>query len=358
MTILRAYALRLLFFVGLGCSAANAGESAAALIQAGINEVCAKFAEIVSAAEGTFTEINQFGCLGAFQFCPGTFELYYSGTADQFLHDPHGQVAAWTKFEQNQWKLAEKNTLTTRLTKEVVSFNGMTAKIDDSAILMACQFGCAKGGKLANYAADQGRNCNAAAVKDGNGESVCAYLIKGAGQNVSCFTEGVPVNPNGACGSSNGASLTSAPTANLCSAGMASSVSGSGPWAWSCAGSNGGTTASCSANPITNPNGACGSSNGASLTSAPTANLCSAGMASSVSGSGPWAWSCAGSNGGATASCNANPITNPGPAACGPEQFGAEGPLEIVVGQFIFRFSSAASTDTVKKYLDIIDQRK
>ena len=42
-----------------------------------------------------------------------------------------------------------------------------------------------------------------------------------------------------------GAVLTAAPTANLCTAGTASTVSGSGPWAWSCAGSNGGSTASC-----------------------------------------------------------------------------------------------------------------
>jgi hypothetical protein len=52
---------------------------------------------------------------------------------------------------------------------------------------------------------------------------------------------------NGECGTSNGESLTTAPATNLCSAGSASAVSGSGPWSWSCAGSNGGTTAYCSA---------------------------------------------------------------------------------------------------------------
>ncbi|HEU5433445.1 MAG TPA: hypothetical protein VFU81_17400, partial [Thermomicrobiales bacterium] len=52
---------------------------------------------------------------------------------------------------------------------------------------------------------------------------------------------------NGACGASNGGSFTSAPTANLCSSGTASAVSGSGPWNWTCAGANGGTTATCSA---------------------------------------------------------------------------------------------------------------
>ncbi|MBI5546871.1 MAG: fibronectin type III domain-containing protein [Deltaproteobacteria bacterium] len=54
---------------------------------------------------------------------------------------------------------------------------------------------------------------------------------------------------NGACGSANAQSFASAPTANLCSSGTASAVSGSGsgPWTWTCAGSNGGTNASCAA---------------------------------------------------------------------------------------------------------------
>jgi beta-mannanase len=50
---------------------------------------------------------------------------------------------------------------------------------------------------------------------------------------------------NGLCGSSNGITAASAPTGGLCSAGSASSVTGNGPWAWSCSGSNGGKTASC-----------------------------------------------------------------------------------------------------------------
>jgi hypothetical protein len=114
---------------------------------------------------------------------------------------------------------------------------------------------------------------------------------------------------NGACGSSNGGSDSGAPTANLCSAGTASTISGSGPWSWSCAGSGGGTTATCSAKKVASAqpvNGACGSSNGGSDSSAPTANLCSAGTASTVGGSGPWSWSCAGVSGGTTASCSAS----------------------------------------------------
>jgi hypothetical protein len=51
---------------------------------------------------------------------------------------------------------------------------------------------------------------------------------------------------SGECGSDDGQTLTSAP-ANLCTTGTASAVSGNGPWSWSCAGSNGGATANCSA---------------------------------------------------------------------------------------------------------------
>ena len=118
---------------------------------------------------------------------------------------------------------------------------------------------------------------------------------------------------NGACGSSNGATVSAKPTANLCTAGAASAVSGSGPWSWSCAGNGGGTTATCSDKVASTPvNGVCGSSNGASLSSAPTANLCTAGTASSVSGAGPWSWGCGGSNGGSAASCVATKTASTG----------------------------------------------
>ncbi|MFT3791943.1 MAG: hypothetical protein QM741_12910 [Rudaea sp.] len=55
---------------------------------------------------------------------------------------------------------------------------------------------------------------------------------------------------NGTCGSDNGQTLISTPT-HLCSAGLASAVVGSGPWTWTCAGINDGSTASCSAQKAT-----------------------------------------------------------------------------------------------------------
>lgn len=51
----------------------------------------------------------------------------------------------------------------------------------------------------------------------------------------------------GICGSANGLNYSAAPTTNLCSNGTPSNVTGIGPWFWNCSGTNGGTTATCSA---------------------------------------------------------------------------------------------------------------
>lgn len=169
----------------VSAAAAFAGQSAASLSAAGIPSNCANFAAKVSSSEGNFGTTNQYGCLGAFQFCPGTFERYYSGSAQSFLNSPSAQSAAWTQYEQDSWSQAQKNGLTTLVGQQVCS-SGQCATIDQSAILMACQFGCGSKGKLANYMA--GGDCNARNVKDGNGVSVCTYLLRGAGYDASCFT--------------------------------------------------------------------------------------------------------------------------------------------------------------------------
>jgi len=180
---------RALFEGGLALSLSAtlvlAGESAASLIAAGMSANCAPFAAKVSASEGNFGTTNQYGCLGAFQFCPGTFERYYRSDARSFLNDPQAQVAAWSKYERDSWSQAERNGLTS-LVGQQVCHGGRCATIDQSAILFACQFGCGKGGKLANFAASG--DCNARNVKDGNLVSVCSYMIKGAGYDASCFT--------------------------------------------------------------------------------------------------------------------------------------------------------------------------
>jgi hypothetical protein len=107
---------------------------------------------------------------------------------------------------------------------------------------------------------------------------------------------------NGVCGSANGVPVTSPPSANLCSAGTASAVTGIGPWSWACAGMSGGAAATCSAPVAT---GQCGAANGTTMDAAPMTGLCNIGTPSVVTGSGPWTWTC--SAGGAAASCEAFP---------------------------------------------------
>lgn len=111
---------------------------------------------------------------------------------------------------------------------------------------------------------------------------------------------------NGVCGSANGVESASIPTNNLCSSGSASSVTQStDSWNWTCNSNNGGSNDTCSA-PVQPPavNGTCGLANGTLVTSAPTTNLCTSGVTTGVSGSGPWTWTCSGLNGGTDASCS------------------------------------------------------
>jgi hypothetical protein len=120
-----------------------------------------------------------------------------------------------------------------------------------------------------------------------------------------------------ACGWANGKSFFKAPLSNLCSVGKASRVTGRGPWSWTCTGSNGDREVNCSAN--LEVNGVCGSTNGKMFLSIPTSNLCKSGTASTLTGAGPWEWTCEGENGGTNQSCSADRKVN---GICGPANKG------------------------------------
>ena len=132
-----------------------------------------------------------------------------------------------------------------------------------------------------------------------------------APKNVSAAPKTMTVE-DGLCGSSNSVGVEHPPVDNLCAKGMQSHVSGDGPWTWACSGMNGGTAAACSA--PRKANGVCGSSNGNGQDEMPTADLCTAGYASAVTGTGPWHWTCAGLSGGEAATCSAAPKRD---AVCG-----------------------------------------
>ena len=80
-----------------------------------------------------------------------------------------------------------------------------------------------------------------------------------ASNSVTPLLPTVPVN--GVCGAANGAIYTTTPPANvLCAAGITTGFTGTGPWTWTCAGTGGGSNASCAAQladttPPTTPTG-------------------------------------------------------------------------------------------------------
>ncbi|MFA5178402.1 MAG: Ig-like domain-containing protein, partial [Candidatus Paceibacterota bacterium] len=103
-----------------------------------------------------------------------------------------------------------------------------------------------------------------------------------------------------ACGSAHNNSFTSAPTADLCSAGTATNpITNTIGWSWICTGSAGTNPVTCSAKRTTTSiTPACGSAHNNSFTSAPTADLCSAGTATEVitNDLGNWSWQCKNNN--------------------------------------------------------------
>ncbi len=121
------------------------------------------------------------------------------------------------------------------------------------------------------------------------------------GTTASCSVNLTELASNGSCWSANGTSLNTAPTSNLCIDWTPSTVNDNNGmwWTWSCNGLNWWLNAWCSATKSTTPSfaGACGSSNWGSFDVAPTTNLCSYGTASAVTGSGPWSWTCYGTAG-------------------------------------------------------------
>ncbi len=144
--------------------------------------------------------------------------------------------------------------------------------------------------------------CSAGRASALTGTGPWSWTCQGSGgapTNASCAAN---LKANGACGTANAKAFTAAPATNLCTKGTPSALAGSGPWTWTCVGLNGGTPADCSAK--LEVIGACGSATANSYTK-PTSNFCSSGTPSAVTGEGPWNWTCAGSNGGATARCSA-----------------------------------------------------
>jgi beta-glucanase (GH16 family) len=142
---------------------------------------------------------------------------------------------------QVQYNLAVTLAGTYQLTLEAASpYNqtSVTVSVNGAAI------GNVSFGNTGSYA--QYQNAAPLSLPLSSGVDTLLVTANTAGFNLG----GVSLTPAavaGMCGAANGKTLASAPTSLLCSAGGSSSLTGAGPWSWSCLGSNGGTTASCAA---------------------------------------------------------------------------------------------------------------
>ncbi|MCL2505296.1 MAG: hypothetical protein FWE93_03485 [Alphaproteobacteria bacterium] len=144
--------------------------------------------------------------------------------------------------------------------------------------------------------------------------------INGGTASTTCSA---PKMIDGVCGASAYPNITtgvtSAPTANLCSAGNPSTTnppaaggnttaSTAAPntainYSWSCTGLYGGTNTNCLA--LRRVNGSCGTATSGSSSTPPTTNLCANGRASGVTtNTSTYTWSCYGINNGTNANCS------------------------------------------------------
>lgn len=119
--------------------------------------------------------------------------------------------------------------------------------------------------------------------------------------------QGAPAPVDGACGSDNGKTLLAAPV-NLCSAGNASAITGSGhPWSWTCAGTGGGGNASCTATIKTWTVSAAVSGSGGSV--APTTQVVDNGATASVTATAAGGYSLASATGCGSGALSGNVYT-------------------------------------------------
>ncbi len=136
------------------------------------------------------------------------------------------------------------------------------------------------------------------------------------GKDAQCAAKYVPTPLNGQCGTIPSDQIASRPSDSiLCLVGTSYDWSapapGSGPGTvkWKCTGLYGGQPATCQqvGVEVVDPKGQCGKANGAYVPDKPNYNLCAVGggNASTVTGDGPWQWTC----GTAHVQCEAYPCT-------------------------------------------------
>ncbi|MCL2474118.1 MAG: hypothetical protein FWF23_04365, partial [Alphaproteobacteria bacterium] len=171
-----------------------------------------------------------------------------------------------------------------------------------------------KCGKTTTYDIDaetEATLCLEGRLADKSGSNPWTWTCRGTNGGTSITCSAVLII-DGACGAADSVSIHTAPDTALCSAGNATAVIQDGnTWKWGCTGINGGTTINtCSAPKMID--GACGSADGTNAYTEPTANMCTEGIQSEFSNTDPWTWTCDGINGGTDATCTVNKTVNGG----------------------------------------------
>jgi hypothetical protein len=110
----------------------------------------------------------------------------------------------------------------------------------NNSVRNGCSTGSANDGAYPDTGSEYRWRCDASPSSVGSDSPMCAMTI--------------PVD--GQCGSADGTAVASTPSTNLCTEGSASSVSGSGPWTWTCNSTTGGANDSCSAS-VASSGGTC-----------------------------------------------------------------------------------------------------
>lgn len=160
--------------------------------------------------------------------------------------------------------------------------------------------------------------CDVGKASNVRGPGPWSWVCRGkAGASAVCEAEKFV---DASCGKVNGSIQKNKPKVGMCITGKSTSVRGNGPWLWSCVGTGGGSSVSCSASSEaqTRVDGTCGVAASSVMTTAPKVNLCDTGSFSKVYGEGPWTWTCSGKNGGVASTCQTSRIMPKAPAPPGP----------------------------------------
>lgn len=230
---------------------------------------------------------------------------------------PSEVVSSHTKMEW-RWECKGAMGSSSASCSAPITKGSIAAKAPEpQAPLVACGSAAERGVTSAPSGSDLCSAGKPSAVR-GNGpwNWTCATSGKNAAK-VSCEAQKIA---DGSCGSANGSIQKSAPLSGLCASGAATEVSGEGPWMWSCVGTGGGNSASCSAlaQSQTKVDGTCGIAANAAMNAPPSANLCDSGVPSTVYGEGPWTWTCSGMNGGIASTCSTTKVVPKAPPPPGP----------------------------------------